>query len=329
MTISPNAVHLDVPLTNITVAYTQNMDNFVAGRLFPTVGVEKQSDKYYVYDRDAFNRDEMKPLAPGAEPEAVEFTLSDDAYYCTVYGLSTNMTQQMLANEDKQLAVRSASSQLLANKGLIKREKSFLASYFVPGVWSTEKDGAGADFVQWDDYANSTPIEDVRDWKREMFVRSGGYAVNKLLMTRDVYDVLVDHPDIIARISGGATTGQPAKVTKELIATVFEIDEILVTDGIENTAKEGAAEVNAFMATNKLCFYHVPPAAGLMTASAGYNYTWTELENVSDMGINILSFKGEDLVRKGVAEQLQIRMSWDMKVMGEDLGIFASNVLAG
>lgn len=333
MSLTASAVHMDVPLTNITVAHMQNMDNFVATKIFPTVGVEKQSDKYYVFDRDAFNRDEMKELAAGAEPESVEFTLSDDSYFCTVYGNSFNMTDQMLANEDKQLRVRSNGAKLLANKGIIKREKEFLNKYFKAGVWNTQRAGvasapSGAQIIYWDNYDTSTPIEDVSAILLEMQLRSGGFRPNKMLMTRDVWNVLKDHPDILARISGGATTGSPAKVTKELVASLFEIDEILVQDGIENVAKEGAPEDNQFMATRKVAFYYAAPEAGLETASAGYNFTWSSLENVSDLGVNILSFTGEDLVRKGVKEQLQIRMSWDMKVVSADLGGFIDNAIS-
>jgi len=41
-----SGVHVDAVLTNISVAYIQNAMNFIAGRIFPTVPVTKQSDGY-------------------------------------------------------------------------------------------------------------------------------------------------------------------------------------------------------------------------------------------------------------------------------------------
>ena len=334
MAINATDTHFDSPLTNITVAHMQSTEGFVADKIFPNVGVEHQSDKYYVYDREAFNRDEMKELAPGAEPEEVEFSLSLDSYFVSIFGNSFNLTDRMLANEDKQLEVRSAGMTLLATKGMLKREKSFMASYFVAGVWGTEYTGVASaspsptQVTHWDDYANSIPIEDVTRAKTAMQLKSGGFRPNTGLMSRDVFDVLKNHPDFIARISGGATTNTPAKVTLSQMAAWFELDVIHISDGIENTAKEGAAEVNAFLSVKGFAMYYVPAAPGKMIPSAGYNFTWTDLENVSDMGVNILSFTGEDLKRKQVAEQLQIRMGWDMKVTSADLGVYFATVIS-
>lgn len=41
-------VHIDKPLTNISVAYIQNTNEFIADKVFPTVPVDKQTDKYFV-----------------------------------------------------------------------------------------------------------------------------------------------------------------------------------------------------------------------------------------------------------------------------------------
>jgi hypothetical protein len=43
--LTPSQVHIDAPLTNLTTAYVQSQDNFIADKVFPIVGVEKQSDK--------------------------------------------------------------------------------------------------------------------------------------------------------------------------------------------------------------------------------------------------------------------------------------------
>lgn len=334
MPITANQVHLDVPLTQLTVAFMQEAEGFVADKIFPRLAVDKQSDKYYVYNREDFNRDEMQKLAPGAEPEATEFRLSNDSYFAEVYGLSANLTDQMLANEDSMLQIREAHAQNLAMKGLIRREKDFLATYFTTGVWGTEYTGvAGAPAAgqvrQWSDYTNSTPIEDVRAAQTAMQLKSGGFRPNKMLISREVMDVLIDHPDIISRISGGATTGSPALLNKEMLARVFAVDEVLVAEGIENTAAEGATESNAFLAGKQVALYYAPTAPGLMVPAAGYNFTWTASElNASGFGTNILSFSDDALKRRGVAEQLQIKMSWDAKVVSADMGVFFNSIIA-
>ena len=62
-------VHVNRPLTNISVAYSQEAAGveFVADRAFPAIPVENKSDLYYTYKRGDFNRDEMQKRALSTE----------------------------------------------------------------------------------------------------------------------------------------------------------------------------------------------------------------------------------------------------------------------
>lgn len=46
----PKSVHIDAALTNISVSYAPQ--GFIADIIAPVVPVEKESDKYYVWNRD-------------------------------------------------------------------------------------------------------------------------------------------------------------------------------------------------------------------------------------------------------------------------------------
>ncbi len=81
-------VHIDVALTNLSVAYTN--EDYVAHRVFPVVPVEKRSDKYYVYNKDAFLRSsgadkQGKPGSirrPGTRSTEVLYEVSTNPFYC-------------------------------------------------------------------------------------------------------------------------------------------------------------------------------------------------------------------------------------------------------
>jgi hypothetical protein len=105
--LTPSQVHLDVPLTNLTVAYAQSLDNFVANRVFGTVSVSKQSDKFYKYDREGLRHGDVKVLAPRTEVNRVGMTISNDNYYAEVRGLGMDFGEQEIANEDAMLDTRS------------------------------------------------------------------------------------------------------------------------------------------------------------------------------------------------------------------------------
>jgi hypothetical protein len=109
-----------------------------------------------------------------------------------------------------------------------------------------------------------------------------------------------------------------AIITQGKLAEIFEIAEYHIVDAIENT----------FVATKKAALYYAPQSAGLMVPSAGYNFTWNELDNASGYGIDIRSYTGDFLRVEGVAELLEANMAYDQKVVGADLGVFFNTILS-
>lgn len=331
--LTPSQVHVDVPLTNLTVAYLQDTSGFIADRVFPNVPVSKQTDKYYIYDRENFNRSgNVKPLAPRARPERVGMSLSQDSYAIEVRALATDFDFQTLANEDTALDIRAAQSRMLTMQMVIDREKRWADTYFAAGIWATEYTGvsgspSAGEVRQWDDYTNSTPIIDVTNAKRAAQLASGGFRPNIMVVTRDVRDFLVHHPNILARLNGGATVSDTALVTDAKLAEIFEVSQFLVSDAIENTGADGLAESNAFINTKKAALYYAPPAPGLMVPAAGYNFTWSTLDNSSGYGVEIRSYTGEYLAIEGIAEELHAVMAYDMKVVGNEMGVFFADII--
>ena len=48
---TPSDVHVNAPLTNVSIAYMQDQTDFIADKAFPGIPVKKQSDRYYSYDK--------------------------------------------------------------------------------------------------------------------------------------------------------------------------------------------------------------------------------------------------------------------------------------
>jgi hypothetical protein len=331
--LTPSQVHIDAPLTNLTIAYLQDQNNFIADKVFPNVAVSKKTDKYYIYDRANFNRTEVQARAPRTKAPRVGLSISTDSYSADVYSLSTDFDFETLANEDQALNIRAAAAQMLTYQLLIDREAKWVSSFFNTGIWTTNYAGVASSptssqVIQWSDYTNATPIVDITNARRAMMLASGGFKPNKMVVTRDVRDTLINHPDILARLNGGATVTNTALVTDAKLAEIFEVQEFLVIDAIENTAAEGLSESMSFMATKKAALYYAPASSGLMVPSAGYNFTWNSLDNASGYGIDIRSYTGDFLRVEGISELLEANMAYDQKVVGADLGVFFNTVIA-
>ena len=319
-------VHVDRPLTNVSVAFIQSAEGFVADRVFPRVPVSKKTDKYFRYDRSYFARDEMQQRAPGTESAGMTYKLDTDSYSCDLWALHVNVSDQQRANADNPLQPDREATELLTQQALIRRERSWAAAFFTTSVWTNQLTGVagapgGGQFQQWDQSA-STPIEDIRTAKRSVH-QSTGFRPNKLVIGRAVYDKLLDHPDLVGRVDRGQTTGA-AMVMRQTLAALFELDEVLVMDGIENTAKEGASASYSFIGGKHALLVYAPPAPSLMIPSAGYTFVWSGLLGAGALGSRIKRFRMEHLA----SDRIEIENAFDQKLVSADLGAFFSGAVA-
>ena len=323
--LTPSSVHLDQPLTNLTLAFAQDQSNFIADKVFPVVGVERQSDKFYIYDRDNMNRTgDVKALAPRTEVNRIGMSISNSSYYADVFGLGMDFDQQTLANEDAALDIRSAGAQTLATRLMIHREEQFAANFFAASIWGSESTPANL----WSDYTNSTPIADVTNARRTMQLKSGGFKPNTMVVGKEVRDILINHPKILARLNGGATVANTALITDAKLAEIFEVENFYVMEAVKNDSVEGVAESNSFIGGKHALFVHGPKGAGLMTPAAGLTFAWNNVPGANNLGITVESFSDDALKRQQVAEHIQVKMAYDMQVTGADLGYFFDTVVA-
>lgn len=320
-------VHVNAPLTNISIAHIQSNSHFIADRMFPNIPVSKQSDRYYVYSRADFNRDEMQERAPGTESAGSGYDLDNTpTYYAPVFAFHKDVPDQVRANSDTVLGPDRDATIFVTNKAIIKRERNFATRHMSSGVWANEVTGVNSgfntgEFLIWND-ANSDPIGDVRRGKRTV-LENTGFEPNKMCMSSSVFDSLIDHPDIVDRIKYGQTPGSPALVNAQTLAALFGLEEILVSKAVYNAAAKGAAEDSRFIVGNHALLAYVTPTPGIMTPTAGYTFSWTGWMGATGMGHRIKRFRMEHLE----SDRIEAQMAFDQKVVGSDLGYFFENAV--
>lgn len=319
-------LHVNVPLTNVSIARLQSADDFVADKVFPVVPVQKQSDVYYEYSKADFFRNQMQKRAPGAESAGGAYRVSNTSYFANVFGLHKDVPDQTRANADSVFSLDRDATIFLTDQGLLSREITWASSYFTSSVWGTDITGVASapgasQALQWNDAA-ATPIEDIRRGKRTI-KQNSGLKANTLVLGEEVWDVIADHPDVLDRIKGNASSSSPAKVLKEAIAAILEIDRILVMGAVQNTAAEGAAASMAFIGGKKALLVHAAPNPGIMTASAGYTFLWNGYLG-GQSPTRIKRFRMEQLE----SDRVEIAMAHDQKVVATDLGYYWGSIIA-
>lgn len=328
----PNAVHIDSALTNLSVAFFQKSEHFIAGRVFPNVPVDKQSDRYYTYDRGDFNRDEARERAPGTESAGSGFNIDNTpTYYAKVFAFHKDIPWQLMANADAIANLERAASEYVAHKMLIRKEKDFMTRFFQGGIWTNDWDGVsgaptGNQVRQWSDYVNSDPITDIRNAKSTI-LESTGFMPNTLVLGQRVMDSLADHPDIVDRVkySGGVGNGNPAMINAQTLAALFEVERILVGRAIENTGFEGNANAHSFIAGKRALLCYSAPAPSILAPSAGYTFSWNGyLSQTNEHGIATARIPVPLLK----SDRIEGEIAMDHKLISADLGYFWDTIVA-
>lgn len=322
-------LHVNRPLTQISIAFTQQASMFIASRVFPTVPVQKQSDRYFIYNRADFYRDEAEVRAPSTESAGGGWRIDNSpSYLAEVRALHKDVDDQLRANQDEGIDLDRDATVYVTRQLLTRREKQWVSSYFTTALWTGDQTGVAAapganQFLQWNDGA-SNPIEDIRAQRLAIWQRTG-YPPNKLVVGPAVHIKLVDHPDIVARIQYGGTPGAPAIVTPQALAALFEVDEYLIGGGVETTSAEGAAtDAYAFIHGKAALLVYAAPRPSILEPSGGYTFAWTGYLGAGPEGQRIKRFRMEHLA----SDRVEGEIAFAQKLVSADLGVFFATAVA-
>jgi hypothetical protein len=310
-------VHVDAVLTNMSIAFTQEAFAFVAGKVFPNVPVQKQSDKYFTYTQADFFRDQVQLRADGTESAGSGYGLSTGTYSSLVYALHKDIGDQIRANSDAPLAPDQDATRFLSQQMLLAQEIDWASTYFTTSVWGTDSTPS----TLWSASSGSDPIGDVQAGINTVLSNTG-YKPNTFVCSYKVFSILKNHADIVDRYK--YTTSD--SITEALIAKVLGVDRVLVMAGIKNTAAEGASASYSQIGDRDALLCYSSPSAGLLSPSAGYNFSWTGLANSGGIGTSqAISRYRLDHLR---ADRIEIEAAWDFNVISSALGYFFSNPVA-
>lgn len=316
-------VHINRPLTNMSVAYVQQQNTYIADVVFPSVPVQNQGDVYWKYPKGEWYRTVAQKRAPGTESVGSGWTLTQDEYFAHVYAVHKDLDDQILANADAQLNIDRDAVRFVTNQLLLKRDLLWASTYFGTSIWGTDRTGvsgtpSGTQFKQFDQ-AGSTPIQTILDSVTNM-EEATGFRPNTLVVGPRVHNTLLNHADLIDRIK----YTQRGVITEELLASLLGIDRYVIARPVQNTAQEGATDALSFIYGKKMLLTYSNPTPSLMTPSAGYTFSWAGFLGAGALGIRMKRFRMEHLE----SERIEGEMAFDMKVVASDLGIFFDSAVS-
>lgn len=292
-------VHIDAALTRISIAYTPG--EFIAGRVFPALSVQKISDKYYVYTKADWLRREAAVRAPGTRAARGDYGTTTSTYRALERAVAKQVPDEIIENADPSVnpledAVRWTVTQLALEV------ENDVADLVFGTTWSASATPA----TVWSN-DTSDPLGDVETAQNSVTSTIGREA-NKGVMGRGVWRYAKNHPDIVDRIKYSAGPNSPAAVTLLAVAALTGLDEILVGRSIEDTAAEGATSSLAYLWGSHMAVMYVTRTPSMLDPSAGYIFNYKTRET---------SRFREDQERSTVVET---RQSWDASIVASDAG---------
>lgn len=320
---TPSDLHVNRPLTNVTIAFMQNSNEFIADKVFPNIGVDHKSDSFYVYSRAEWNRAQAERRARSTESAGGGWDVETDTYNAERWAFHKDIDDMDRANQDAQFNLDREAAEFVARQLLLTREEQFVSSFFGASIWDTDLTGKASspgagEFLQWDQ-AGSDPIADIQDAVLAQTLLTG-FKPNTLVLGPQVFQALKNHTSILSRIQ----YTQRAVGTQELLAELFEIERVFVPYPILNTAAQGATESNAWFYGKSALLAYAAPSPGLMTPSAGYTFNWRRYTGTGALAPVTSKFRLEKIK----SDRIESELAFDMKVVASEMGTYFGSAVS-
>ena len=215
---------------------------YIALSVCPSMDVEKEVFKYYVFSRD----DERAPgntlRGPASPAHMVDFGLSTATGTAFEYALETELSEEEVEWSDGALSPEEDATISLNRQKALDTEIRFRDEIDATGDHAASHSTTLAGTSQWSDYSNSTPLSDVSTGVTQIISATGRRPTHGW-MSYEVFVKLQYHPDILNAIK---YTGVGV-ATLDHMKTLFQVPNLFVGEAVYNSAKEGQTDVSAFV----------------------------------------------------------------------------------
>lgn len=319
-------------LTNMAVSYYQDDANHFARAIFPVLPVRQSSDNYYIFRKEDLLRDSWQRKPAYGHVAPAPLSEETGTYNCKVDQMIMGIDQirQTDLNRRQGPAIMNPDQQrtrTIAQQANIHQDRLFVQGFFKKGVWGTDLTGVDSttpksgQFIKFSN-GNSSPIEFI-DAKKQEVAEKTGRTPNRLALGANVYKALKGHAEILERVKYGGSTANPASVSLNVLAQLFEVDRVVTMNSIMNKANFGAeADMGYIADPDAFLLAYATDAPAIEEPSAGYIITWDMLGDGQILPITKTPGLAPDH-----AEYIEGLMATDQRQVAPDLAMFFSEAV--
>jgi hypothetical protein len=258
----PRSAFLTVdPLADFSLRYANDLSGYAALRVFEPHVVSKNTGKFYSYSKDNLK---IANLAAPSGSEAPQFGYTvTSRTYTTLEKAAKQLVLERdardfdapIADLDQEAAMQNMDRLMLELEAAAVTLATTSTNYPAALV-STLVDGTN----DWGD-AGGNPIQGIVDMKAAVFALSGKIP-RSLALSWQGLETLRNGPAIVDRVKyvGGIAASD------QMLNAVLDVDEIIVSKCIKNTANDGAADsLSDVWGDDAVLFYKGPRGLKSMT----------------------------------------------------------------
>lgn len=261
------------PLQNVSIQYKNK--SYIADKVFPILNDVAPKAKIARYLKGAWFRDEAAIRGPGTKAARGGYPTD----YLTINTVEYAFAKEVTDEDRKYAKVAGApplkpdqdAIEFCSDKIDLKKERR-VAAEILAGTWSGVTAGEDAAGLWAPNDNTNTFVLDMLE--RSEYIRSQtGFKPNVLVMDAGTYNKLKMNDALLERIK----YTQRGVLSSDLIAAMFDLDQVLIGEAIYSTAKENKAGTD-FTAQNiweknagkgsAFLFYRAP-SIGLKVPTAG------------------------------------------------------------
>jgi hypothetical protein len=226
--------------------------------------VMHDSDKYWVYNPDFKLPESIRQ--DGTPANMIEWSASTSSYTVFEHALKDVITETMMDNTDAPLNLEIDTTEYLVDKILLRQEYEASKLCFTTTTWGNNTTLTTANSFAYNT-TTSAPIALVLS-ATSVIVANSGKRPNKIVMGWDVFKVARENPNIYNRIQ----YVERAIITENLLAALFDVDQVLVGSAIIDSTKEGIAASMGYVWGSDVLVGYFDPNPGLKKVTAAVNF---------------------------------------------------------
>lgn len=246
------------------IALAFRPEGFIADQVLPRVQVTKSQFIYTKFESKGLNVIPETQIGNHSEANLVDFNKENVDAHVEAHGLRTRVSDA----EDRDAAPGQKPSDfgVMDLTGLIhlRREKS-VADRVFSGATYNGNSTAITGTAQWNNPDTSDPLRDLRA-ARDACARKP----QKLVIGQAVWSILSSHPKLVLALRGITDQGV---LTREDLARLLEIREILVGETTRDAAPKGKPTQNVNLWGKHAAFIHTSQNPTLKGGSPSFGLT--------------------------------------------------------